>query len=69
MFLSRFGKAGYPQIKRRGLWFKMTEKIVLLVAFFASMVIVGFYCRKHSTDVNGFVLGGRSVGPWLTAFS
>ncbi|WP_302803790.1 sodium:solute symporter family protein [Eubacterium callanderi] len=47
----------------------MTEKIVLLVAFFASMVIVGFYCRKHSTDVNGFVLGGRSVGPWLTAFS
>ena len=69
MLLSRFGKAGYPQIKRRGLWFNMTEKIVLLVAFFASMVIVGFYCRKHSTDVNGFVLGGRSVGPWLTAFS
>jgi SSS family solute:Na+ symporter len=30
---------------------------------------VGLYCRKHSTDVNGFVLGGRSVGPWLTAFA
>lgn len=27
------------------------------------------YCRKHATDVNGFVLGGRSVGPWLTAFA
>ena len=27
------------------------------------------YCRRHSTDVNGFVLGGRSVGPWLTAFA
>ena len=24
---------------------------------------------KHATDVNGFVLGGRSVGPWLTAFA
>ena len=30
---------------------------------------VGVYCRRHSTDVNGFVLGGRSVGPWLTAFA
>ncbi|MDO4173264.1 MAG: sodium:solute symporter [Eubacteriales bacterium] len=27
------------------------------------------YCRRHATDVNGFVLGGRSVGPWLTAFA
>ena len=33
------------------------------------MVAVGLYCRRHATDVNGFVLGGRSVGPWLTAFA
>ena len=33
------------------------------------MVAIGLYCRKHATDVNGFVLGGRSVGPWLTAFA
>ena len=33
------------------------------------MVGVGIYCRKNATDVNGFVLGGRSVGPWLTAFA
>lgn len=44
-------------------------KIILLVVFFAAMIGVGLYCRKHSTDVNGFVLGGRSVGPWLTAFA
>lgn len=50
----------------------MTEKIftsVLIVGFFVLMVAVGLYCRKHATDVNGFVLGGRSVGPWLTAFA
>ena len=35
----------------------------------AIMIGVGLYCRKHATDVNGFVLGGRSVGPWLTAFA
>ncbi len=47
----------------------MVVKIVLLVVFFAIMIGVGIYCRKHSTDVNGFVLGGRNVGPWLTAFA
>lgn len=41
----------------------------MLIAFFAVMIGVGFYCHKKSTDVNGFVLGGRSVGPWLTAFA
>ena len=30
---------------------------------------LGIYCKKNATDVNGFVLGGRSVGPWLTAFA
>jgi len=44
-------------------------KISMLVVFFGVMLGVGFYCRKHATDVNGFVLGGRSVGPWLTAFA
>lgn len=42
---------------------------VLVVLFFAFMLAVGFYCRKHATNVDGFVLGGRSVGPWLTAFA
>ena len=44
-------------------------KIIMLVLFFGVMVGVGIYCRKNATDVNGFVLGGRSVGPWLTAFA
>ena len=47
----------------------MCIKIAMLVLFFSSMIGVGIYCRKHSTDVDGFVLGGRSVGPWLTAFA
>lgn len=47
----------------------MISKILLLIIFFAVFVCVGILCRKQSTDVNGFVLGGRSVGPWLTAFA
>lgn len=44
-------------------------KVLLLVIYFAVLISIGFYCRKNATDVNGFVLGGRSVGPWLTAFA
>ena len=47
----------------------MAIKLGMLVAFFGIMLGTGFYCRKHATDVDGFVLGGRSVGPWLTAFA
>ena len=47
----------------------MVIKILLLVVFFGIMLAIGFLTRKKATDVNGFVLGGRSVGPWLTAFA
>lgn len=47
----------------------MAIKLGLLLVFFSVMVAIGFYCRRHAANVNGFVLGGRSVGPWLTAFA
>ena len=47
----------------------MLLKVGLLVVFFTVMIAVGLLCRKKSTDVSGFVLGGRNVGPWLTAFA
>lgn len=47
----------------------MLTKIIFLIVFFAVMIAVGLYSRKHATNVNDFVLGGRSVGPWLTAFA
>ena len=47
----------------------MVIKLGMLLVFFAVMVGIGLYCRRHTSDVNGFVLGGRSVGPWLTAFA
>ena len=44
-------------------------KLAMLVIFFAVMVYVGFRARHSAKDVNGFVLGGRGVGPWLSAFA
>ncbi len=47
----------------------MIIKILLLVVFFGIMIGVGLVCRKQAKDVHGFVLGGRNVGPWLSAFA
>ncbi len=47
----------------------MGIKLFLLAIFFGVMVGVGLYSRKHAGSVDDFVLGGRSVGPWLTAFA
>jgi len=43
---------------------------LLMIAIFAIMVItIGVLTRRHATSVDGFVLGGRNVGPWLSAFA
>ena len=47
----------------------MIIKISLTIIFLAVMIGVGLYTRKQASSVDGFVLGGRAVGPWLTAFA
>ncbi|MBR4811192.1 MAG: sodium:solute symporter [Bacteroidaceae bacterium] len=47
----------------------MFLKIIILILFFAVMIGVGIYCRKTASNVQGFVLGDRKVGSWLTAFA
>ena len=47
----------------------MLIKISLLLVFFAITIFIGLYFRKKASSVNDFVLGGRNVGPWLSAFS
>ncbi|MBR6977687.1 MAG: sodium:solute symporter, partial [Lachnospiraceae bacterium] len=43
--------------------------LILMAVFFAAMILVGIRSRKHASDINGFVLGSRQVGPWLSAFA
>lgn len=47
----------------------MVAKICIIVIFIGVVVGVGIYARQHTKSVDGFVLGGRSVGPWLSAFA
>lgn len=43
--------------------------IGILLVYFAVMIFIGVRNSRSSRSVHGFVLGGRSVGPWLTAFA
>ena len=47
----------------------MVVKLLMMALFSAVVVAIGIYSRKHATSVDGFVLGGRNVGPWLSAFA
>lgn len=47
----------------------MVVKIGIIVIFICVVIAIGIYARKHTKSVDGFVLGGRSVGPWLSAFA
>ncbi len=41
----------------------------ILIIYLAVMIGIGVYCRKMTSNVSDFVLGGRNIGPWFTAFA
>ena len=41
----------------------MIIKLAMIIVFFAITVLVGFLVARKASGVDGFVLGGRSVGP------
>lgn len=43
--------------------------LLFIGVFFIITIFIGIYARRHTKNVGSFVLGGRSVGPWLTAFA
>lgn len=55
--------------KSEGRNHTMLAKICLVVIFFGVAIGVGVYCRRSTSSVDGFVLGGRNVGAWMSAFA
>ncbi|HOP62048.1 MAG TPA: sodium/solute symporter [Spirochaetota bacterium] len=47
----------------------MTFSIVLLVVFFSVMILIGIWGMKKTTSLNDFFLGGRTIGPWVSALA
>ena len=44
-------------------------KWLILVLYLCLMVGIGIYCNRKTKSVSDFVLGGRSIGPWFSAFA
>lgn len=49
----------------------MTQTIALisLAVFAATMVVIGIVSSRHTKSMDGFLLGGRKIGPWMSAFA
>jgi solute:Na+ symporter, SSS family len=42
---------------------------ILLGVYLAAMVCMGIWGMRKTTSLNDFFLGGRSIGPWVSAFA
>lgn len=45
------------------------SKWLILIVYFVIMIGIGIYCRRKTSNVSDFVLGGRNLGAWFTAFA
>lgn len=46
------------------------EQFVMIAIYFAGMLYIGYYAYKKSTSsLDEYTLGGRNLGPWVTALS
>ena len=43
--------------------------LILLLVFLVVMVAVGIWGMRKTSTLNDFFLGGRSCGPWMSAFA
>ena len=41
----------------------------ILIVYVAIMIGIGVYCRRQTSNVSEYVLGGRNIGGWMTAFA
>lgn len=41
----------------------------IVIVYVLVMLAVGFWCMKRTKDVGDFFLGGRTLGPWMSAFA
>jgi SSS family solute:Na+ symporter len=50
-------------------WEECWVKIVFLALYVVVIVGIAVYSRRHTNDLNDFFLGGRRIGPWMSAMA
>ncbi|TSI03825.1 sodium:proline symporter, partial [Lysinibacillus sp. BW-2-10] len=44
-------------------------QLLAIVIYMLAMIIIGWYAYKRTTNLNDYMLGGRDLGPAVTALS
>jgi len=47
----------------------MAFSIALLCIFLLGMVVIGIWGMRKTSNINDFFLGGRTIGPWISALA
>ena len=47
----------------------MNMVLVSIIVYMASMLLIGYYAYKRTSNLNDYMLGGRTLGPAVTALS
>ncbi|MEJ7464428.1 sodium:proline symporter, partial [Staphylococcus saprophyticus] len=46
------------------------QTYIMIAAYFIILLVIGFYGYKQATgNLSEFMLGGRNIGPYITALS
>ncbi len=45
----------------------LTPTLLTFIAYFIALLGIGFYFYRRSADIEDYLLGGRAMGPWVTA--
>ena len=43
--------------------------VSIVIIYVLAMLGIGYWCMKKTHNVGDFFLGGRSLGPWMSAFA
>ncbi|HEX2951447.1 MAG TPA: hypothetical protein VHV83_18050 [Armatimonadota bacterium] len=43
--------------------------LLIVILYVLGMLGIGYWCMKRTKSVGDFFLGGRSLGPWMSAFA
>src|SRR5512140_1030914 len=47
----------------------MEMGIAIIAAYVIVMLAIGYWAMRKTKDVGDFFLGGRKIGPWMSAFA
>lgn len=47
----------------------MSVTVIIVICYVLLMLGIGYWCMKRTKSVGDFFLGGRNLGPWMSAFA